>query len=236
VRVRRWRASPRVRGGVQRSQPEPGVAAVQACELAKVAGGIEDYYAGEGEAAGEWHGQGASALGLEGTVEGPDLTAVLRSEYGELQTMSGRTGPGHSPYSGGTTGVRRRPGWDFCFRAPKSVSVLYAFGGKRVAREVIAAHDAAVKAVIDFAERRMTFTRRCVDGKRETVRGEGLVCALFRHRASRAGDPQLHTHVLVANATRDDRGKWLRLNAPRLLGPAKTLGYLYWRHLRRCSR
>ena len=33
----------------------------------------------------------------------------------------------------------------------------------------------------------------------------GLVAAAFRHRTSRAGDPQLHTHVLVANLGRGRR-------------------------------
>ncbi|HEY1280685.1 MAG TPA: MobF family relaxase, partial [Acidimicrobiales bacterium] len=200
--------------------------------LAKVANGIEDYYAGEGESAGEWHGTGASALGLEGQINGEDLTAVLRSEYGELQTMSRKVGPGHSPYSGGTPTVRRRPGWDFCFRAPKSVSLIYGFSDLRAREAVIAAHDAAVKEALTYAERQLTRTRRTINGRRQHVRGDGLICALFRHRISRAGDPLLHTHALIVNATRDDRGRWLRLNAPWLLGPSKTLGYVYQAKLR----
>ncbi len=199
---------------------------------AKVASGIEDYYAGQGEAPGEWYGQGAAALALQGEIDSDDLTAALRSEYGELKTMSNRVGPGHSPYSGGTTTVRRRPGWDFCFRAPKSVSLIWAFGDERTRREVVAAHDAAVKAALHYAERHLVKTRRSVNGVRQQVRGEGLIVALFRHRTSRAGDPLLHTHALVVNATRDDRGRWLRLNAPHLLGASKTLSYLYQAKLR----
>jgi conjugative relaxase-like TrwC/TraI family protein len=200
--------------------------------LAKVASGIEDYYAGEGESPGEWYGSGARALRLEGRIEPDDLTAVLRSEYGELQGMSNRVGPGHSPYSGGTTTVRRRPGWDFCFKAPKSVSMIYAFGDARARHEVVAAQDAAVKTALDYAEQHLTRTRRSIKGVRQHVRGDGLICALFRHRISRAGDPLLHTHALVVNATRDKYGKWLRLNAPWLLGPSKTLGYVYQAQLR----
>jgi conjugative relaxase-like TrwC/TraI family protein len=33
------------------------------------------------------------------------------------------------------------------------------------------------------------------------MRGEGFVGASYRHRMSRAGDPQLHSHVVVANMT-----------------------------------
>lgn len=36
--------------------------------LEQVASGREDYYAGEGEAAGEWTGSGAERLGLKGRV------------------------------------------------------------------------------------------------------------------------------------------------------------------------
>ncbi len=43
----------------------------------------------------------------------------------------------------------------------------------------------------------------------------GLVAAGFRHRASRAGDPALHTHVLVANLAQDARGP---LRGARLAG------------------
>ncbi|WP_280346488.1 relaxase domain-containing protein, partial [Nocardia neocaledoniensis] len=36
---------------------------------------------------------------------------------------------------------------------------------------------------------------------------EGIVAACFTHRDSRAGDPDLHTHVLVANKVRTLDGK-----------------------------
>jgi conjugative relaxase-like TrwC/TraI family protein len=45
--------------------------------LDKVAEGAEEYYSGEGETAGEWTGDAAEHLGLDGEI-GPDqLTAIL---------------------------------------------------------------------------------------------------------------------------------------------------------------
>ena len=44
------------------------------------------------------------------------------------------------------------------------------------------------------------------------VEGRGFVAAAFRHRSSRAGDPLLHTHVVVANATRAADGRWTALD------------------------
>jgi len=49
---------------------------------------------------------------------------------------------------------------------------------------------------------------------------------------SRAGDPQLHTHILVANLIKTPDGKWRTLDGQRLYRRAKTAGYLYQAHLR----
>src|SRR6185312_15798951 len=56
-----------------------------------------------------------------------------------------------------------------------------------------------------YLERSAAAVRRGHGGT-EVVPADGLVAAAFRHRTSRVGDPQLHTHVLVANLGRGDRG------------------------------
>jgi hypothetical protein len=40
----------------------------------------------------------------------------------------------------------------------------------------------------------------------------GLVAAAFTHRDSRAGDPDLHTHVAVANKVQTLDGRWLSID------------------------
>ena len=62
--------------------------------------------------------------------------------------------------------------------------------------------------------------------------GAGFIGAAFRHRSSRAGDPLLHTHVVVANVTRGPDGRWTALTASSLYRHAKTAGYLYQAALR----
>ncbi|HEX7131685.1 MAG TPA: MobF family relaxase, partial [Iamia sp.] len=113
--------------------------------LSTVAKGAEDYYTGSGEVAGEWCGVGAARLGLAGKVDEDDLRAVLS---------------GVDPRTGEDLGRRTRsdrvPGWDLCFSAPKSVSVLYALGGDEVSSEVTEAHRAAVAAGLDYLERHAT--------------------------------------------------------------------------------
>ncbi len=174
-----------------------------------VAKGQEDYYTGHGEAEGEWLGSGAQQQSLAGTVEEHEFLGALAA--------------GHVP---GKTVC----GYDLTFSAPKSVSVLYGVGDAATARQVRDAHDAAVRQAIGYLEREACWTRRGRAG-RERLRGEGLIVAAFRHRSSRAGDPQLHTHGVVANSTRA-RGTWTALDGRALYAHAKTAGYLYQAALR----
>ena len=44
------------------------------------------------------------------------------------------------------------------------------------------------------------------------VNVRGLVAAAFTHRDSRAGDPDLHTHVAVANKVQTLGGRWLSID------------------------
>ncbi len=79
-------------------------------------------------------------------------------------------------------------------------------------------------------QREACWTRRGKGG-REFVHGDGFLAAGYTHRSSRAGDPQLHTHVLVANATFAE-GRWTRLYHPAIYEHAKAAGYIYEAHLR----
>src|SRR5205085_5486022 len=96
--------------------------------------------------------------------------------------------------------------FDLCFRAPKSVSVLAGLGDPDTVAVVHRAHADAVDAALGFLERHGCEARRGHDGV-ESLTGAGFVGVAFRHRTSRAGDPHLHTHVLVANLTRAG-GRW----------------------------
>ncbi len=189
--------------------------------LEKVAEGAEDYYSGEGEAQGQWLGGAAEDLGLSGQVEPDQLVAMLT---------------GRHPATGELLGLRHVeggavPGFDLTFSAPKSVSLTWALGGPPVGVEVSEAHAEAVQAGLDYLQQTACLTRRGAGG-REFVQGNGFLAAGYTHRSSRAGDPQLHTHVLVANATRGPDGKWTRLYHPGIYHQLKTAGYVYEAHLR----
>ncbi len=191
--------------------------------LDKVAAGAEDYYAGEGEAPGEWLGDAARDLGLEGEVGEDQLVAMLTGKNpvnGEpLLSMRGVRGDGPVP------------GFDLTFSAPKSVSLLWGLGGPFAAREVQTAHREAIQAALNYMQREACWTRRGAGGS-QFLQGSGYLAAAYRHRSSRNGDPQLHTHVLVANATRGPDGRWTRLYHPAIFDHATTACYIYEAHLR----
>lgn len=123
------------------------------------------------------------------------------------------------------------PGFDLTFSAPKSVSLLWALGDGATRTAVRDAHERSVDAALAYMQRDACWTRRGKGGA-EFVRGDGYIAAAFRHRSSRAGDPQLHTHVLIANATKGLDGRWTRLFHPAIYDHAKTAGYLYEAQLR----
>jgi conjugative relaxase-like TrwC/TraI family protein len=102
-------------------------------------------------------------------------------------------------------------GYDLTFSPVKSVSSLWAVADPHLAAQIEHAHQAAVQDALGFIERHALFTRQGRNGVRQ-VNVTGLVAAAFTHRDSRAGDPDLHTHVAVANKVQTLDGRWLSID------------------------
>jgi conjugative relaxase-like TrwC/TraI family protein len=187
----------------------------------QVAQGRDDYYSGRGEARGEWVGSGSAALGLSGRASSEQFSALIAGHdprRPELRLRSSDRDP-------------RVAALDLTFSAPKSVSVLAAVGPDELTRELLWAHEDALRAARSYLEDTAVKVRRGHDG--ESVQsGEGLIAVAYRHRMSRALDPQLHTHVVAANMTRGPDGRYTALHGAPLYRHAKTAGYLYQSHLR----
>ena len=210
--------------------------------LKAVGHGATLYYSEKGEVAGAWIGKGATDLGLRGPVEDDPLLAVLAGYEPSAPRVAT---DGQEVWEAGRRLVRgpgnrdRLPGIDATFKAPKSVSLLWALGhdieagqGRGSVSDVVTrAHDEAVRAAFAVLEEQAAWGRRGHGGE-EQVRTEGFVAASFRHRTSRAEDPHLHTHVLVANMAHKEDGSWGALDGRLLYAWAKTCGYLYESELR----
>ncbi len=111
-------------------------------------------------------------------------------------------------------------GYDLTFSPVKSVSTLWAIAPPQVAAQVELAHNEAVADALAFIEKHALYSREGTNGVRQ-VDVTGLVAAAFTHRDSRAGDPDLHTHVAVANKVQTLSGKWLSIDG-RILFKAKV--------------
>lgn len=94
--------------------------------------------------------------------------------------------------------VKAVAGFDQTFSPVKSVSALWALADRGVAEEIEKAHEAAIADTLRWIENEVAFTRRGAGGiRQEEV--TGLIATAFTHRDSRAGDPDLHTHVAISN-------------------------------------
>src|SRR5215217_6380648 len=208
-----------------------------------VAAGIDDYYAGRGESPGVWVGRGSAQLELEGVVgegelgrliagEHPHTSARLRSHPPTKQIRVEQIDP-----ATGERGLVEKTlgpvaGYDLVFSPPKSVSLLHALGDEQVRHAVNQAHLAAWQAALSYLEEQACVTRR---GKNGVIRerGAGFVAAAYQHRTSRAQDPHLHTHVIIANMTRSPDGGWRALDGRPILEHYRlAAGYLYQSQLR----
>ena len=209
---------------------------VEAYYLSQVASGLDDYYHGTGEAPGEWVGNGCAAMGVSAQVVADDLQAILAG----LRPGTGLTPNGTTL----TTNARRVPGYDLTFSVPKSVSVIYALGDPRIQAAALEAGEAATRAALGWLEREACFVRRGSNdqnsrntlgdnwGTRRQV-ASGFVSAMFRHRTSRAGDPQLHWHVLVANIAQGSDGRWSALDGYAIYQAKRAAGVIFQVALRR---
>jgi conjugative relaxase-like TrwC/TraI family protein len=116
-----------------------------------------------------------------------------------------------------SAGVRQAvAGFDLTFSAPKSVSVLWGVSDADTQERIAEAHHGAVADVIKFFEREVAATRAGFsdnDGAVAQVPVAGVAAVAYDHFDSRAGDPQLHTHVVVSNKvlTAMD-GRWRSLD------------------------
>ena len=170
-----------------------------------------------------WQGGAARDAGLRGHVLPGEFEDVLDGWVPGTEIRLGRMREGEHDH---------RPGWDITFSAPKSVSLeALAIGDRRVIR----AHDDAVRATLEWIETDLLQTRGWdpMTRQRPRVPAHGMIVAGFRHLTSRDRDPQLHTHCVLANMTRNASGEWRSVEPTRIRRSAKLIGAYYRNELAR---
>jgi conjugative relaxase-like TrwC/TraI family protein len=195
----------------------------------------EDYYLRGGTATGRWVGSGAAELDLRGTVSAKGLVRLFDGEH---------------PGTGQRLGRRLRKdgvaAWDVTFSADKSVSLLWALGDEHTRKEVVEAFEDATSQALGYLESVASDTRGATktvvvdeEGNRKCrvktwpIPTSGYVAAAFTEYTSRADDPQLHTHVVIANKVRGEDGVWRTLDGRLLYRHQLAAGYLHEAVLRK---
>ena len=110
-------------------------------------------------------------------------------------------------------------GYDLTFTPVKTIAILWALAPRALSRKIEKAHRRAVQKAIDYLEEHAAFTR-IGPGSAAQINTTGLIIAAFDHRDSRAGDPNLHTHITVSNKVcaigPDGTQRWLALDGAAL--------------------
>ena len=99
-------------------------------------------------------------------------------------------------------------GFDLVFTPSKSVSIAWGLGDKQLRKDIEAAHEHAIQDVVRHLESNVVMTRRGHNGVRQIDTKSGVIGTKFRHYDSRAGDPNLHDHVVIANRVEGADDKW----------------------------
>lgn len=177
------------------------------------------YYMKAGTPQGRWLGQGLPGINrsTEDKVTETDAKAVF-----DLATHPDTGAPLGRPHgqptvvqnSHGQANTRHAVvGFDLTFSVPKSVSVLWALSPRSIQDQILETHHQAIKATLEWLEENVIHTRAGRNGVAH-LGTRGAIAAAFDHWESRAGDPQLHTHMVIANRVqRITDGAWVTLDS-----------------------
>jgi conjugative relaxase-like TrwC/TraI family protein len=192
---------------------------------------LVDYYAATGYPPGRWLGSGLRGLNNgAGTAAGAVVTEqALAALYAGRDPVTGE--PLGRPFAtyASVDGRRERhavAGFDLTFTVPKSVSVLWAMGDSPTRELISQAHRQAVEDALGFVEERVAATRTGHNGV-QRLQTSGVIAAAFDHWDNRAGDPNLHTHLVIANKVQGPDGQWRSLDARVLHKAAVAVSELY---------
>jgi conjugative relaxase-like TrwC/TraI family protein len=162
-------------------------------------------------------------LGIEGSrVEGRDFIALMEGRHPRDGGWLRRIGANGA----------RGGGIDVTFSAPKSVSVTWALGGERERQVIEQAHRAAVDQAIAYMTETVGTIRRRRAGEVVEEPARELIAAEYLHTTARgvldgdAPDPQLHSHVVIKSAVRED-GRMVAVASRPIFRAAREVGAFY---------
>jgi Ti-type conjugative transfer relaxase TraA len=145
----------------------------------------ENYFQKGGEPPGIYIGGLSQTMWALGEVKAGELALMLQGFHPKTgEKLASNAGQSH------------KPGWDFTFSAPKSVSMVWALGGVEIRESVKQAQAKAVESALSFLEQH-AFSSRDRNDSFEKI--DKVLAVAYEHGTSRELDAQLHTHLVTAN-------------------------------------
>ncbi|RFZ59192.1 Multifunctional conjugation protein TraI [Mycobacterium marinum] len=200
----------------------------------KASGGLGEYYSEHDTRTPVW-------LCAGDTRRAAELVGLS-----DLQRAGGQADPdvvenwlvgGEAPNGASGRGFRNGSvhGFDLTFCAPKSVSLIRAIRADVADKAIADAHATAISEAMEYLASHAGYTRvhNPATGEKDLVRLPGLVAIAYQHETSRAGDPHLHTHVIVPNRQARGDGRLVSIDGTSLFHEAKAAGVIYQATLRR---
>jgi len=174
---------------------------------------------------GEFHGSLKDELGLDNLTH-QDFVELLNGRCkGEFLTASKTK--------------NSVPAFDFTFSANKSLSIAYEIAmreDRKFAQKLVDIHNTATNKALNYIEKNHIQTRTQKKKKKRVEKTGNMLVAKFQHDTSRELDPQLHTHCVIFNFTKDSSSKFKTLDMSNLLKKGskivKNLGSYYRYHLK----
>ena len=133
---------------------------------------------------------------------------------------------GGKPLTAGTGKTNEIAWFPFQCGAQKSVSVMAMLMNDR--RLIDAHHECVKMALLELEKFAAHRVRTGADRTSDKTRITGkMLAALYDHDTSRALDPQLHTHCLIANVTVDANGRRMALTESQMMKAVEFAGRYY---------
>ena len=191
--------------------------------------GAVGYYAGRsGELSGKWISAGDMNVIAGAPIDSGELTAMLAGcdpQTGERLGKKYNAGGTFVDRLGVTRKRHSRGAFDVTYSVPKSVSAAWALADPEVRKQIEAAFDLSADAAVAYLQRHAVASRSGENGVNRAHVPNGATVARYDHWCSRAGDPQMHAHMLFANRVLCEDGKWRTLDSRLLhkyLAPASV--------------
>nr|WP_224770210.1 MobF family relaxase [Mycobacterium simulans] len=206
-----------------------------AIDAQKAGGGLGEYYTEHDTRTPDWlcAGDTHTAAKLVGLTDIQRAGAEADTEVVARWLDDGVAPNGECGRAFGPRGVH---GFDLTFCAPKTVSLIRALLADEVADKAIStAHATAISEAMEYLAAHAGYTRihNPVTDKKDLVKLPGLVAIAYQHETSRAGDPHLHTHVIVPNRQARHDGQLVSIDGTSLYHEARAAGVIYQATLRR---